>query len=155
MSYSSGRHFCGQKTSRRASTPLRRRAFTCAQPVPARLTGKWRIRASTQATIRSAAVSAGLKRRLYRGGRDVLEGYEREVRARGLMDHLLEKGREHHEAVVESGAGHSLGAIGYTEGVYLYGVLRKVQLKIAVETGVANGFSTAFSLLALQANGEG
>jgi predicted O-methyltransferase YrrM len=125
-------------------------------------------------------VSAGLKRRLYRavrdvrdprraaerrrirdgvarflGGRDVLEGYEREVRASGLMDHLLEKGREHHDAVVETGAGHSLGAIGYTEGVYLYAVLRKVQPKIAVETGVANGFSTAFSLLALQANGEG
>ena len=85
----------------------------------------------------------------------MLEGYEREVRASGLMDHLLEKGREHHEAVVESGAGHSLGAIGYTEGVYLYGVLRKVQPKIAVETGVANGFSTAFSLLALARNGEG
>ena len=30
-----------------------------------------------------------------------------------------------------------------------------MQPKIAVETGVANGFSTAFSLLALQANGEG
>jgi predicted O-methyltransferase YrrM len=30
-----------------------------------------------------------------------------------------------------------------------------VQPQIAVETGVANGFSTAFSLLALQANGEG
>jgi hypothetical protein len=89
----------------------------------------------------------------YLGGRDVLAAFEREVRASGLMDHLLEKGREHQAAV--GGSGHSLGAIGYTEGVYLYAVLRKVRPWIAVETGVANGFSTAFSLLALKANGEG
>jgi hypothetical protein len=89
------------------------------------------------------------------GGRAVLGGYEREVRASGLMDHLLQKGREHQSAVAGSGDGHSLGAIGYTEGVYLYAVLRKVRPGVAVETGVANGFSTAFSLLALQANAEG
>ena len=131
-------------------------------------------------TIRSAAVSAGLKRRLYRiardvrrpgpalerrrirdevarflGGRDALAGYEREVRGSGLIDHLLDKGREHHEAVVATGAGHSLGAIGYTEGVYLYALLRSIKPEVMVETGVANGFSTAFSLLALQANGRG
>jgi predicted O-methyltransferase YrrM len=71
------------------------------------------------------------------------------------MDHLLEKGREHHAAVVATGAGHSLGAIGYTEGVYLYAVLRETRPEVVVETGVANGFSTAFSLLALKANGAG
>ena len=71
------------------------------------------------------------------------------------MDHLLERGREHHAAVAQNGEGFSLGAIGYTEGVYLYAVLRKLRPRLAVETGVANGFSTAFSLLALQANGEG
>jgi predicted O-methyltransferase YrrM len=75
------------------------------------------------------------------------------VRESGLIDHLLEKGREHLAAV--GGTGHSLGAIGYTEGAYLYAVLRHVRPRVAVETGVANGFSTAFSLLALQANGEG
>ncbi len=131
-------------------------------------------------TIRSAALSAGLKRRLSRaardvrhpgpalerrrirdevarflGGRDALAGYEREVQDSGLMDHLLEKGREHHAAVVTAGAGHSLGAIGYTEGAYLYALLRTVQPEVVVETGVANGFSTAFSLLALQSNGRG
>jgi predicted O-methyltransferase YrrM len=88
------------------------------------------------------------------GGRAELARYQREVRASGLLDHLFEKGREHAVAVAE-GDGHSLGAIGYTEGVYLYAVLRKVRPQTAVETGVANGFSTAFSLLALQANGEG
>ncbi len=87
------------------------------------------------------------------GGGDVPAGYEREVQASGLIDHLLEKGREHQAAVGESG--HSLGAIGYTEGAYLYAVMRHVRPEVAVETGVANGFSTAFSLLALRANGEG
>jgi hypothetical protein len=87
------------------------------------------------------------------GGRDVLARYEREVRESGLVDHLLEKGREHLAAV--GGTGHSLGAIGYAEGAYLYAVLRHVRPRVAVETGVANGFSTAFSLLALQANGDG
>jgi hypothetical protein len=131
-------------------------------------------------TIRSAAVATALKRRLYRvardvrhpgrglerrrirdgvarflGGREALATYEREVRRAGLMEHLLEKGREHHEAVVAAGDGHSLGAIGYTEGVYLYAVLRTVRPEVVVETGVANGFSTAFSLLALQTNGTG
>jgi predicted O-methyltransferase YrrM len=125
-------------------------------------------------------LSAGLKRRLYRaaravrhpgaalvrrrirdevarflGGRDTLAGYEREVRDSGLMEHLLDKGREHYAAVVATGAGHSLGAIGYTEGVYLYAVLRTARPDVVVETGVANGFSTAFSLLALQANETG
>jgi predicted O-methyltransferase YrrM len=132
------------------------------------------------ATIRSAALSAGLKRRLYRaardvrhpghaverrrirdevvhflGGREALDGYEREVHDSRLKEHLLEKGREHHAAVVATGAAHSLGAIGYAEGVYLYGILRTVRPEVVVETGVANGFSTAFSLLALQANGSG
>ncbi len=83
----------------------------------------------------------------------MLSGYEREVRASGLLDHLLEKGREHQAAVGCSG--HSLGAIGYTEGAYLYAVLRKVRPAVAVETGVANGFSTAFALLALHANEQG
>ena len=87
------------------------------------------------------------------GSRGALTRYEREVRDSGLVDHLLEKGREQHEAV--TAAGHSLGAIGYADGTYLYAVLRTVQPLLVVETGVANGFSTAFSLLALQANGEG
>jgi Methyltransferase domain len=87
------------------------------------------------------------------GGRAVLAGYEREVRASGLREHLLEQGRLHQAAV--GGSGHSLGAIGHTEGAYLYAVLRHLRPQAAVETGVANGFSTAFSLLALERNGEG
>ena len=87
------------------------------------------------------------------GGRAALTAYAREVRASGLIEHLFAKAREHQEDV--GGTGHSLGAIGYTEGVYLYSVLRKLQPEVAVETGVANGFSTAFGLLALDRNGMG
>jgi predicted O-methyltransferase YrrM len=39
--------------------------------------------------------------------------------------------------------------------VHLYAILRRLEPRLAVETGVANGFSTAFSLLALEANGQG
>jgi predicted O-methyltransferase YrrM len=86
------------------------------------------------------------------GGRRELARYEHEVRASGLLDNLFAKGQEHAAAISD---GYSLGAIGYTEGIYLYAVLRKVRPQTAVETGVANGFSTAFSLLALQTNDEG
>jgi len=89
----------------------------------------------------------------YLGGRAALAAYAREVRESGLMEHLFDKAREHHEQV--GGSGHTLGAIGYTEGVYLYSVIRQLRPDVAVETGVANGFSTAFSLLALQRNGRG
>jgi predicted O-methyltransferase YrrM len=107
---------------------------------PRRVVERWRIRSEVAGFL---------------GGRDALARYEREVRDSGLMDHLLDRGREHQAAVAQGGGGHSLGAIGYTEGVYLYAVLRETRPSVAVETGVANGFSTAFSLLALQANGDG
>jgi predicted O-methyltransferase YrrM len=87
------------------------------------------------------------------GGRAQLSAYAREVRTSGLLEHLFEKAREHQAEV--GGTGHSLGAIGYAEGTYLYAVMRHVRPHVAVETGVANGFSTAFSLLALERNGEG
>jgi Methyltransferase domain len=87
------------------------------------------------------------------GGDAVLRGYERELEASALREHLLEKGREHAAAV--GGSGHSLGAIGYTEGGYLYAIYRHLRPAVAVETGVANGFSTAFALLALERNGGG
>jgi len=95
-----------------------------------------------------------LVRRFLRDRR-VLSRYEREVRQSGLMPHLLEAGRAHLAAVEAAGGSYSLGAITYEEGVYLYSILRSLRPRVAVETGVANGFSTAFSLLALEANAEG
>ncbi len=84
-----------------------------------------------------------------------LSRYEQELRATGLRDHLLQRGREHQAAVERSGEQFSLGAIGYAEGAYLYTIVRTLRPRVAVETGVANGFSTAFLLQAMQANGEG
>jgi predicted O-methyltransferase YrrM len=87
--------------------------------------------------------------------RGALGRYERELRATGLREHLLERGREHKEAVERSGEAFSLGAIGYAEGMYVYAIVRTLRPQVAVETGVANGFSTAFLLQALHANGDG
>ena len=88
--------------------------------------------------------------------RAALAAYERELQASGILDHLRAKGREFDEAVKNvPGPRHTIGAIAYLEGINLYAVLRTVRPRIAVETGVCNGFSTAFSLLALERNGEG
>ena len=118
-------------------------------------------------TLKRAARSARHPRRLvearriragvaeFLGGRRELARLEREVRASGLPRHLFEHAREQQALAAAHGDGYSLGAIGYTEGVYLYAVLRELRPTLAVETGVANGFSTAFSLLALEANGHG
>jgi hypothetical protein len=90
-------------------------------------------------------------------GRKLAE-YTREVRESGLLEHLRERGREFQETVAEldeQGPRSTLGAIEPREGIYLYSILRTIKPRVAVETGVANGFSTAFSLLALQRNGTG
>jgi hypothetical protein len=119
---------------------LKRTLYRAARSVrhPRRLVEARRIRAEVAALL---------------GGDAVLRGYERELEASGLREHLLQKGREHASAV--GGSGHSLGAIGYAEGSYLYALFRELGPRVAVETGVANGFSTAFALLALDRNGKG
>jgi len=100
-------------------------------------------------------IRAEFVQRILGGDAAALTRYESELRATGLRDHLLERGREHKEAVERSGKQFSLGAIGYAEGAYLYTIVRTLRPRVAVETGVANGFSTAFLLQALHANGEG
>jgi hypothetical protein len=84
-----------------------------------------------------------------------LAQYSREVRESGLVEHLRERGREFQQTVAELGEQSTLGAIEPREGVYLYSIVRELKPTVAVETGVANGFSTAFTLLALQRNGAG
>ena len=90
--------------------------------------------------------------------RRTLAAYERELTASGLLDHLARKRREF-DQTVSTGDGHApgytIGAIAYREGVHLYAILRTLKPRVAVETGVCNGFSTAFSLLALRNNGQG
>lgn len=86
--------------------------------------------------------------------RSTLSGYEREVADSGLLEHLQARGREFNEATSNT-PGYTIGAIAPLEGLHLYAVLRTVKPRHAVETGVCNGFSTAFSLLALAKNGGG
>jgi predicted O-methyltransferase YrrM len=51
--------------------------------------------------------------------------------------------------------GRVTGRDGYDEGMRLYALVREFQPRVAVETGVCNGVSTAFLLLALDRNGVG
>jgi predicted O-methyltransferase YrrM len=51
--------------------------------------------------------------------------------------------------------GRVTGREGYDEGLRLYELLRDLEPRVAVETGVCNGVSTAFVLLALERNGAG
>lgn len=86
---------------------------------------------------------------------------EREIEASGLVAHLEEQAALFWRTAQGSTRGHryntgrATGRDGYGEGLRLYAVLRKLRPAIAVETGVCNGVSTAFLLLALDANGAG
>jgi predicted O-methyltransferase YrrM len=95
------------------------------------------------------------------GDAEALAEAEREVAASGLVDHLEEQAAHFWGTVHGETRGHryntgrATGRDGYGEGLRLYAVLRKLRPRVAVETGVCNGVSTAFLLLALEANGEG
>jgi predicted O-methyltransferase YrrM len=88
--------------------------------------------------------------------RRALASYEDEIRRSGLLEHIREKRREYDAVVGASGSdGYTPGGIGIAERIFLYAILRTLKPQVAVETGVANGFSTAFALLALEKNGDG
>jgi predicted O-methyltransferase YrrM len=92
---------------------------------------------------------------------DALPRAERELAASGLVEHLEDQAALFWRTVHGETRGHryntgrATGRRGYGEGLRLYAVLRRLRPAVAVETGVCNGVSTAFLLLALQANGEG
>ena len=100
-------------------------------------------------------VRAGFESR-FLGDPRALAAYEEEIRQSGLLEHVRQK-RQEYDAIVGAagGEGYTPGGIGLAERTYLYAILRTLKPKIAVETGVANGFSTAFALLALERNEEG
>jgi predicted O-methyltransferase YrrM len=92
---------------------------------------------------------------------EALARAEHEIEASGLVEHL-EAQAEHFWRTVRGetrghryNTGRATGRDGYGEGLRLYAVLRKLRPRVAVETGVCNGVSTAFLLLALHANGTG
>jgi predicted O-methyltransferase YrrM len=92
---------------------------------------------------------------------DALARAEREIAASGLVEHLEEQAALFWRTVEGETRGHryntgrATGRDGYGEGLRLYAILRKLGPAVAVETGVCNGVSTAFLLLALDANGAG
>jgi predicted O-methyltransferase YrrM len=95
------------------------------------------------------------------GDPGALEAADREIRASGLVEHLEEQAALFWSTVHGETRGHryntgrATGRDGYGEGLRLYAVLRKLRPRVAVETGVCNGVSTAFLLLALAENGVG
>jgi hypothetical protein len=79
-----------------------------------------------------------------------------------LIDHLEVRAAEFWDTVQGQtprgqryNTGRVTGRDGYDEGLRLYRLLRDLQPRVAVETGVCNGVSTAFLLLALEDNGGG
>jgi predicted O-methyltransferase YrrM len=79
-----------------------------------------------------------------------------------LIDHLEQRAAEFWDTVQGQtprgqryNTGRVTGRDGYDEGLRLYRLLRELRPRVAVETGVCNGVSTAFLLLALEDNGEG
>jgi predicted O-methyltransferase YrrM len=92
---------------------------------------------------------------------NALAAAERELIASGLVEHLEEQAALFWRTVRGATRGHryntgrATGRDGYGEGLRLYAVLRKLNPRVAVETGVCNGVSTAFLLLALAENGAG
>src|SRR5712692_7024184 len=95
------------------------------------------------------------------GDPDALAAAEREILASGLVQHLDEQAALFWKTARGTTRGHryntgrATGRDGYGEGLRLYAVLRKLRPRVAVETGVCNGVSTAFLLLALAGNGAG
>jgi predicted O-methyltransferase YrrM len=79
-----------------------------------------------------------------------------------LIDHLEERASEFWDTVhgeTSRGQRYNTGRVtgrdGYDEGLRLYRLLRELGPRVAVETGVCNGVSTAFLLRALEDNGHG
>ncbi len=88
------------------------------------------------------------------GGQAVLDAYRAEVEESRLVEQL-QAGYEEFWGIVEPSTRYNTGRLGYEEGIRVYALVRKLRPRVAVETGVCNGFSTAFLLLALQQNGIG
>jgi Methyltransferase domain len=79
-----------------------------------------------------------------------------------LIDHLELRAAEFWDTVQGQtprgqryNTGRVTGRDGYDEGLRLYKLLRDLHPEVAVETGVCNGVSTAFLLLALEDNDTG
>jgi predicted O-methyltransferase YrrM len=91
-------------------------------------------------------------------GVDDLARYRAEIEASGLFASLDEAERwfdrnVHGRSV--TGRALRVGGLSADRGARLYALVRTLRPDVAVETGVCNGFSTAFILLAMERNGAG
>lgn len=91
-----------------------------------------------------------------------LDAYAGELDDSGLVEHLEEQAGHFWSTVTgftprgqRYNTGRVTGRDGYREGLRLYALLRTLRPETVVETGVCNGVSTAFLLLALERNGAG
>ena len=86
-----------------------------------------------------------------------LTGYRDEVRAAGLLEELATKRASFDQRVHGETRGwrYVFGNLREEEAINLYALLRKTRPDVVVETGVCNGFSSAFILAALEQNGAG
>ncbi len=92
----------------------------------------------------------------YLGDADAMTAYRRELVASGLVDHLRARAADFRRDLGgPETSRYTMGTIAYEEGVYLYALMRRLAPQTVVETGVCNGFSTAFVLQALERNGAG
>ena len=104
-----------------------------------------------------SSIDQDLAQCFFRDERELL-GYKQEVYDSHLIDALEEKAEEFGQTTVgqtDRGYAYELADIGIEAGLYLYSLIRKLKPETAVETGVCNGFSTAFLLLALAKNQKG
>jgi predicted O-methyltransferase YrrM len=117
-------------------------------------------RVLTSETPTERRLDRGLTER-FLGDPEALARAEQEIAASGLVEHLEEQAALFWKTVEGETRGHryntgrATGREGYGEGVRLYAVLRTLRPAVAVETGVCNGVSSAFLLLALHSNGGG
>lgn len=92
--------------------------------------------------------------------RGEFEKYKKEIENSGLNDQLYKKQYDFYNNNVNDGKTprgnkYNLGEVNIPVGINLYSIIRKIKPQTAVETGVCNGFSTAFILLALWKNKTG
>jgi len=84
--------------------------------------------------------------------------YSEEVKGSGLVDFIQDKKRSFEKNVKGStvrGNTYTFGAIDDNSALRVYSLIRKYKPQTLVETGVCNGVSTAFILLAMHNNKQG
>ena len=91
-------------------------------------------------------------------GKDELIQYAREIRQSGMAEEIyekLEKFKKNLKGKNKRGYKYSAGDFPLETGIRYYSIIRKIKPEAAVETGVLNGTSTSFILLALHHNKKG